>query len=172
MTGTDSSFPDSDERDMIEGFARVVVVEGGRVWLEPEQTASCGSCSSVGLCSIGKDALTARKLAARRFELPGSLGLQVGERVVVGIRDDTLVKGAMTAYGIPLLTILAGGIAGQEWGHSDGMAALGAATGLVLGLMMARVVASSLSARGVLTPRFLRRAYDLPPGAECNTDHG
>ncbi len=172
MREPDSSFPDADEHDLIEGFARVVAVEGGRVWLEPEQTSSCGACSSVGLCSIGKDALTARKLAARRFPLPGDLGLRVGERVVVGVRDDSLVKGAMTAYGVPLLTILAGGIAGQELGHGDAMAALGAFSGLVIGLIVARVLANHLSARGVLSPRFLRRAFDPPSDAECHTDHG
>ena len=168
MRETDSSFPDADGLDMIEGFARVVAVEHGRVWLEPEVTASCGSCSSVGLCSIGKDAGAARKLAARRFELPGDLGLRVGERVVVGVRDDTLVKGAMTAYGIPLLTIMAGGITGQEWGGTDGMAALGALGGLIVGLLIARVLANSLSARGILTPRFLRRSFDPPSEAGCH----
>ncbi|TAN77021.1 MAG: Fis family transcriptional regulator [Magnetospirillum sp.] len=172
MRGSDSSFADAEGLDMIEGFARVVAVESGRAWLEPEQTASCGTCSSVGLCSIGKDAGAARKLAARRFELPGDLGLRVGERVVVGVRDDTLVKGAMTAYGVPLLAILAGGIAGQEMGGTDGMAALGALGGLIVGLLIARVLANSLSARGILTPRFLRRAFDPPSDAECHTDHG
>ena len=137
-----SSFPDADDHDLIEGFARVVVVEAGRIWLEPEPTSGCGTCSSIGLCSIGKDALSARKLAARRFQLPGDLGLRVGERVVVGIRDDALVKGAMTAFGVPLVTLLTGGIAGQELGGGDNMAALGAVIGLVIGLVVARVLAN------------------------------
>lgn len=168
LTQDGSSFPEAEDRDMVEGFARVVAVDGKRAWLEPEQTKSCGSCSSVGLCSIGKDAVTERALAARRFSLPADLGLRVGERVVVGIRDDTLVKGAMTAYGIPLATLMAGGIAGQEWGGTDAMAAVGAAFGLGIGLLIARVVANMLSARGVLTPRFLRRAFEPPPEANCH----
>ena len=170
MSQADSSFADDDGHELIEGFARVVAVADGRAWLEPEQTSSCGSCSSVGLCSIGKDALTARKLEARRFPRPGALGLRVGERVVVGVRDDTLVKGAMTAYGLPLLTLLAGGIAGQEWGKTDAFAALGAVLGLVLGLIVARIVAKGLSERGVLTPRFLRRAFEPSQDGECHED--
>ncbi|CAA7617083.1 Positive regulator of sigma E activity [Candidatus Terasakiella magnetica] len=167
-----SSFPGADESDLVEGFARVVAVEGGRVWLEPEQTKSCGTCASAGLCSIGKDLGEAKRLEARRFQLPGNLGLRVGERVVVGVREDTLVKGAMTAFGLPLLTLLIGGITGQEWGQSDGMAALGAASGLVLGLAIARVLANIFTARGILTPRFLRRAHELPQEAECHPEHG
>lgn len=172
MSISGSTFPDADDGDLLEGFARVVEVAHGRVWLEPEQTSSCGACSSVGLCSIGKDALTARKLEARRFQLPADLGLTVGDRVVVGVRDDTLVKGAAIAYGIPLAAILVCGIAGQEWGRSDAMAALGALIGLVVGLIIARILAARLSARGVMTPRFLRRVSDLPVEGECNTDHG
>jgi sigma-E factor negative regulatory protein RseC len=168
LNQAESSFPEVENRDMIEGFARVVAVEGGRAWLEPEQTKSCGSCSSVGLCSVGKDAVTARALAARRFALPGDLGLRVGERVVVGIRDDSLVKGALTAYGIPLVTIMAGGLMGQEWGGTDAVAAMGAAGGLAFGIVVARLVANILSARGVLTPRFLRRAFEPPPDADCH----
>ena len=80
--------------------------------------------------------------------------------------------GAAIAYGVPLATILLGGIAGQEWGHGDATAALGALGGLIVGLIIARILAARLSARGVLTPRFLRRALDLPVEGECNTDHG
>lgn len=172
MTDTGSSFPDSNDQGLVEGFARVVAVEGGRAWLEPEETTSCGTCHSAGLCSIGKDGGNAKRKAAKRFQLPGDLGLRVGERVVVGIAEGTLLRGAATAYGLPLLTLLGGGILGQELYATDGMAALGAASGLVLGLGLAKLLANSLSARGVLTPRFLRRDYSLPPDAACTSDHG
>jgi sigma-E factor negative regulatory protein RseC len=169
----DSYFPDVDDRDMIEGFARVVAISGGKAWAEPEQAPSCGGCHSAGLCSIGKQMgdPTARQLA-KRFALPGDLGLAVGERVVVGVRDDTLTKGALTAYGLPLVTLLVGGILGQEMGRSDAMAALGAVGGLVVGLLGARFIAGILSARGVLTPRFLRRAFEAGPEDQCHTELG
>ncbi len=167
-----SSFPQTDDQGMVEGFARVVAVEGGRVWLEPEEMSSCGTCHSAGLCSIGKDGGQAKRLASKRFPLPGDLGLRVGERVVVGIAEGTLLKGAATAYGLPLTTLLAGGIIGQELYRTDSMAALGAFSGLVLGLGLARILASILAARGSLTPRFLRRAYAMAPDAACTSDHG
>ena len=34
----------------VEGIAHVVAVEGNRVWLEPEQTGSCGGCAASGVC--------------------------------------------------------------------------------------------------------------------------
>ncbi|EME71835.1 positive regulator of sigma E activity [Paramagnetospirillum caucaseum] len=168
----ESFFPNADDRDMVEGFARVVALSGGKAWAEPEPAQSCGGCHSAGLCSIGKQGKTSAHQLAKRFALPGDLGLAVGERVVVGVREDTLTKGALTAYGLPLLALLAGGIMGQEFGHSDGYAALGAAGGLAAGLLAARVVAGILSARGVLTPRFLRRAFEVPVDGTCHTEHG
>ncbi|ARJ65270.1 Fis family transcriptional regulator [Magnetospirillum sp. ME-1] len=168
-----STFPDANDRDMVEGFARVVAISGGKAWAEPEPVAGCGTCHSAGLCSIGKQMgdPSARQLA-KRFALPGDLGLAVGERVVVGVREDTLTKGALTAYGLPLLTLLAGGIAGQEMGHSDSMAAMGAVGGMLVGLLGARIISGYLSARGVLTPRYLRRAFEAPVDGSCHTEHG
>jgi sigma-E factor negative regulatory protein RseC len=173
MSNSLSTFPDADDRDMVEGFARIVAITGGKAWAEPEPVAGCGTCHSAGLCSIGKQMgdPSARQLA-KRFALPGDLGLVVGDRVVVGVREDTLTKGALTAYGLPLLTLLAGGIMGQELGQSDGYAALGAAGGMLVGLLGARLVADFLSARGVLTPRFLRHAFEAPADGTCHTEHG
>jgi sigma-E factor negative regulatory protein RseC len=168
-----STFPDADDRDMVEGFARIVAVSGGKAWAEPEPVAGCGTCHSAGLCSIGKQLgdPNARQLA-KRFALPGNLGLVVGDRVVVGVREDTLTKGALIAYGLPLLTLLVGGIAGQEIGHSDGYAALGAVSGLLAGLLGTWIISGHLSARGVLTPRFLRRAFEAPADGTCHTEFG
>ncbi len=167
-----STFPDSGTHGLIEGFARVVAVDDGRAWLEPEETTSCGTCHSAGLCSIGKNGGNAGRLAAKRFPLPGELGLRVGERVVVGISEGALLRGAATAYLLPLVILLAGGILGQELYGTDSMAATGAVGGLVLGLGLARVVANQLSARGVLTPRFLHRAYAPASEAVCTSEHG
>lgn len=172
MNDAGSSFPETNDQGLVEGFARVVAVEGGKAWLEPEEMSSCGTCHSAGLCSIGKDGGNAKRMAAKRFQLPGDLGLKVGERVVVGISEGVLLRGAATAYGLPLVTLLAGGILGQEMYGTDAMSALGAFSGLALGLVFARILASSLSARGTLTPRFLRKAYGLPSDASCTTDHG
>lgn len=173
MSDPQSTFPDADDHDMVEGFARIVAVNGGGAWAEPEPVAGCGTCHSAGLCSIGKQMGNAsERQMAKRFALPGDLGLCVGDRVVVGIRQDTLTKGALVAYGLPLIFLLAGGIAGQEIAHRDAVAALGAAVGLAIGLLASRLVAARLSARGVLAPRFLRRAFDLPADGNCHTEFG
>lgn len=170
MHASGSSLPSPDDAELVEAFARVVKVEPGQVWLEPEQTSSCGGCRSAGVCGVGGG--NPKKLELRRFTLPGDLGLRLGERVVVGISESTLSTGALVAFGVPLLCLIAGGITGQELGKSDGLAFVGAMGGLAVGLLMSRLLAGWMAARGQLTPRYLRRAYQPPAGSGCDTDQG
>jgi len=143
--------------DFVEGVARVVEVAGARAWLEPEQTTSCGHCAASGSCGAKGLGTIANRVAARRFALTDHPGLRVGERVVVGVRSDALVKAALTAYAIPLATLfLGGGLAQWAWG-SDGTTILASLAGLSLGLGLARLGAGRLFASGASAPRFLRR---------------
>ncbi len=143
---------------MIEGFAHVVAVEGGVVWLEPEQTSSCGSCASSSACGAKGIGTTASRLEARRFQIDNKDNLTVGERVVVGIRENALVKASLTAYAVPLATMLGAGAIAQWAAGSDGITMAAMVAGLVLGLGIARLSAGYMSSRGDLAPRFLRRA--------------
>lgn len=158
---------------LVEGIARVVAVADGRAWLEPEQTASCGHCAASGHC-VGQEqdgiGSISRRLEARRFAVPDHLAgrvLHAGERVVIGVGQRSLVKAAFLAYGLPLLfaIVVAGWLQG-EYGD-DLTTLLGMSGGLVLGLLVARLGARWLAARGELTPRLLRLAR---PGETCATD--
>ena len=158
----------------VEGIARVVGIEGGLAWLEPEQTTSCGHCASSASCGTGQReaagiGTVASRLAARRFaldNLEGAAALQVGERVVIGVGEGALLGAALTAYGLPLLTALIGGSLGQGIYGEDAAAMLGMVGGLAFGLFVARLLARRLAARGDLAPRFLRRAR---PDETCAT---
>jgi sigma-E factor negative regulatory protein RseC len=157
-------------RSIVEGFARVVSLEGENVWLEPEQTTSCGPCASASACGAKSDQLGF--LEKRRFTLPNECELTVGERVVVGIAENTLVRASLTAYALPLATTLGCAVAAHLTTGSDGFSVLAALFGLGVGLLLAYVRAGRLSARGELTPRFLRRArFNEGPGGDmCATD--
>ena len=160
----------SPDLHTVEGIARVVRIDGDTAWFEPEQTSSCGHCASAASCGA-RDAnpatgigTVASRNAVRRFSLDNAYGLRVGERVVVGVAERALIRAALTAYGLPLLTALtAGGIAESTFG-SDLATMAAMAGGLLGGLLLARLVARRLSSRGELAPHFLRRAK---PGETC-----
>jgi sigma-E factor negative regulatory protein RseC len=152
----------------VEGTARVVAVEGNLVWLEPEQTGSCGSCASSGLCGAKGIGTIASRLELRRFALANDRGLRVGERVVVGVSEQALLKASGTAYALPLVAMLGLGAVAQWAAGSDGITMVGMVVGLALGLVAARFGARWLTARGQLAPRLLRRADGA--GETCRID--
>ncbi|MCR6632779.1 MAG: SoxR reducing system RseC family protein [Magnetospirillum sp.] len=165
MAHAASSLPDANDRDLIEGVARVVSIDGGMAWLEPEQTTACGSCHSAAVCGAKPGSA---RLVARRFQMRNDHGFQVGERVVVGIPEDTLRRASLTAYGIPLLFMLVAGVTVQKLGGGDLGAALATIAGLAIGLLLVRFKSQRLSRRGELAPRYLRRAFGSD--AECGHD--
>lgn len=158
---------------LVEGIVRVVRLEGGSAWLEPEQTAGCGSCAASAACGTasaqapGIGTITSR-LEARRFKLddvPEQLHLRVGDRIVIGLDNRALIKGSLIAYALPLFTSLMGCAVGNGlYDGSDGATLLGAVVGLAVGLLGTKILASRLTARGDLAPQFLRWAQ---PGETC-----
>lgn len=163
--------PNAAQRS-VEGIARVVRVTDDQLWLEPEQTTSCGHCASSASCGIetreaaGIGTVTSR-LQERRFVVdnPGA-GYREGDRLVVGVSEGSLLKASLTAYGLPLLFALTAGSLTQAAYGEDLTTIFGMAGGLLLGLVAARFNARRLAARGDLVPYILRRAR---PDETCGT---
>ncbi len=121
---------------MIETRARVIETGNGVAMVEAERQAGCGHCDTEKGC--GKSAMS--KLFCsnpRRFEVIDPVGTKVGDEVRIGVRDGALLKGSLAVYGVPMLALLAGALAGNAYG-GDGAAVLGGAVGLVLGFLWAR----------------------------------
>lgn len=155
MTQLGDGFPNAGDREVTEGLARVVSLDGNMVWLEPEQTTACGGCASAKVCGAEPGS---RRLVARRFALVNRENLRVGDRVVVGVTSSTLLRASMIAYGLPLLLMLVSGVTAQKLIGGDGAAAAATLAGLLIGLVLVRLWAKRSSARGELTPHFIRRA--------------
>ncbi len=155
--------------DFVEGAARVVAVDGAQVWLEPEPGTSCGGCAAAGSCGTKGIGTMASRLEQRRFPLthnPDGIHLSVGERVIIGVREDALVKGSLIAYATPLLSLLGAGLVAQALLGRDELTLAASVAGLLGGLALARSLARRLAASGAIAPRLLRRA-DSP--ASCAT---
>jgi len=163
----DKSMTDFSAPTMTEGIAQVVEVDGNMAWLVPEPGSSCGGCSSATACGTKGIGTVSSRLEARRFQLVNDAGLRVGDRVVVGVNENAVVRASITAYVIPLATLLTAGMLAQWAAGSNMITMLAMMAGLVFGLWLARVRAGHLMARGELAPRFLRRAS---MGETCNLE--
>ena len=166
MGETVDSSMDYSAPTMVEGIAHVVAVDGDMAWLEPEQNSSCGGCASASACGSKGIGTKAARLEARRFQLVNDAGLRVGERVVVGIRENALLRASLVAYVIPLSTLLTAGALAQWAAGSDIITMFAMFAGLALGFWLMRIGAGRLLVRGDLAPHFLRRAS---AGETCNS---
>lgn len=96
---------------MIEETARVVTSEGEYAWVETQRRSSCGSCSAKG-CGTGALAKVIGQ-RVQRLKALNRMGAAEGDTVIVGIREDALVRGSAAVYLVPLLAMLAGALLGE-----------------------------------------------------------
>ncbi|MDF0751939.1 SoxR reducing system RseC family protein [Marinobacter sp. 71-i] len=123
---------------MITETGKVVAINGDRVWVQTIRTSACESCSARQGC--GQRALTGVSGGrANQVLVTNSLGAQVGDEVTVAIDESALLGASLLVYALPLSLLVAGSVLGHQLsaGH-DGVAMLGAATGLALGFLVAR----------------------------------
>ena len=127
---------------MIEEHAVVVGIEQDVAMLEVVRRTPCGLCGQTRGCGIS---LWGRLFGHKPniFRAINEIYARVGDSVIVGIAEQALLTSALTVYGVPLLTLLAGALLagvifpgdGLEISHADRNAVIGAVVGLVLGLL-------------------------------------
>ena len=98
---------------MLEEPGRVVAVEAGAVWVETLRRSTCSACSANAGC--GQGVMEKLGVGQRRAYLRAltDLRLAVGDGVVVGIREDLLLRSALLVYLLPLLGLFAGALLAQ-----------------------------------------------------------
>jgi sigma-E factor negative regulatory protein RseC len=119
---------------MIEDIGRVVRVADDKAFIEVERSSACASC---GL-QEAEELTTGGKVV---FEAYNMAGANIGDRVRVQVKTGAYAKASLYIYGIPVLFLVIGAIAGAYAAaplkqSSDTMSALFAMGGLVVGIIM------------------------------------
>jgi len=148
---------------MLEETARVVSIEAGEVWVETERRSTCSSCAVEKGCGT---ATLAKVLGQRRtlVRVLTDLPLAVGDHVVIGIREQALLRGSLAVYAVPLLLLLAGAVIGELgagqglWGSAEAASLLLGLAGLVAGLLWLRRFSSRIHHDVNYQPVVLRRS--------------
>jgi sigma-E factor negative regulatory protein RseC len=126
--------------------------------LEIERKTACGLCGQTRGCgnSIwGK--LFAHQSTA--FKAQNRINAKVGDSVIVGINEKALLKSALLLYILPLVTMLIGAILASQIHDTNSSAMIGAAIGLVLGLLWVKGHTLSSSYFRLQQPVILRLAF-------------
>jgi sigma-E factor negative regulatory protein RseC len=138
------------------------VSDNSTATLEIERKTACGLCGQTRGCgnSIwGK--LFAHQSTA--FKAQNRINAKVGDSVIVGINEKALLKSALLLYILPLATMLIGAILASQIRDTNGYAMLGAAAGLVLGLLWVKGHTMSNSYFKLQQPEILRLATQETP---------
>lgn len=96
---------------MIEESGEILAVEPPYATVVTQRRSSCGGCSTQG-CGTGA---LSQVFAARSQEMRvlNPIDAQVGEQVVLGLEEGTLLRSSLAVYMVPLVTLIAGGLFGQ-----------------------------------------------------------
>lgn len=147
---------------MIEEPGLVVAVEGAYAQVQTQRRGACGGCSANGVCGTS---VLERYLGRRPVHLRAlnQAGANVGDRVLVGISEQGLLKAAAAGYLLPLLGLIAGALLGQSLGRWLGAVAtdlpslVGAAIGFALALRWLRRYSAGVERDPERRPVVLRR---------------
>ena len=124
----------------------VIEVSPGRAVVVCAGAAACARCAAGNGCGNGlMERLLGDRLRTVEARVPPSLTVAAGDVVRMSLADDSLVRGAATAYLLPLCGLLAGCLAGGALlpGSGDAGVLAGGMFGLMAGFALPR-----LSGRG------------------------
>lgn len=142
---------------MIEETGRVVAIEGDSAWVEIERRSACSQCSVSSGCGTSVLSQWFGRRSSR-IRVPNQFALKQGDTVKVGVSDQALLKAAFLAYLVPLLAMIVASMLAAGAGASDGVTALFAVAGLVVGLLTLR----SISQRTEQSRFQIRQMHHLP----------
>ena len=150
---------------MIEEQGRVVALEPGAVWVETLRKSSCSSCSANTACGQG---LMDRLGVGRQRGYVRALSqmhLAIGDTVIIGVREDLLVRSSLLVYLFPLLGLFAAALLADGLGLSEPLVILVSLIGLFASWLMVRWRAARVAENPLLQPVVLRALLVPVPAA-------
>lgn len=119
---------------MIEEHAVVTALQNNFATLEIERRTACGLCGQTRGCgnaAWGK----LLKHDSHAFTAQNPINAQVGDGVVVGIQEQSVLSAMFFLYIVPLLTLFVGALLANCFFDNQFYVMLGAVLGLVLGFL-------------------------------------
>jgi sigma-E factor negative regulatory protein RseC len=149
---------------MIEESGQVVGLEAGAVWVATWRKSTCSSCSANAGCGQGlldKLAINSQRANVRALT---DLQLAVGDRVIIGLREDALLRGSLWVYGLPLLGLLLGAWGAEYLAAGEPVVIAASVVGFVSAGLLVRWHSRRHLCDPALQPVVLRALLGAPMG--------
>jgi len=149
---------------MIEEQGRVIALEPGAVWVETLRKSTCSGCAAKSGCGQGlMDRLGVREQRGTLRAL-SDLQLQIGDSVVVGIREDVLLRGAFLVYLLPLLMLFAASLVATQLALTEPFVIIAGLGGFMVSWLWVRKRSQKSAGDAALQPVVLRAMLVGAPG--------
>lgn len=150
---------------MIEETARVVAVEGQYALLQTQRQSACQSCSVKTGCGTSVVSQVVGQRSSQ-LKVENILHARVGDEVVIGLMENSLVKGSLLIYALPILLMLGCGLLGdsvaQSYDYNRDLLASGfALTGFVLSIPLVRMLLNHTTLKQQMQPHMIRKVHTL-----------
>jgi len=147
---------------MITENATVVSIENNQTWIETQRKSTCGQCSASKGCGTSVlSKVIGNKLS--KMKAINKINAQVGDEVIVGLNETSLLKGAFVIYMLPLLFLFLFSFIGQYITQNIGIAnnellvIVFAIMGFLLGMKKVKSFSSSIEKNENYQPVILRK---------------
>lgn len=141
---------------MIE-TATVIAYQNGVATVQCSAKQGCGGCAMQASCGTKALSALAGEKNAPRFELMVTEPLLVGELVQIGLAEQSLLKGVLWLYGIPLASLIVSTLLLSQWFDNE----LLLASGMTFSLFCSWGFVKWRLAQKIFEPIFIRKLTPL-----------
>ena len=148
---------------MITENATVVLIENNQTWIETQRKSACGQCSANKGCGTSVlSKVLGNKLS--KMKAINKIDAKVGDQVVVGLNEGSLLKGAFIIYMLPLLFLFLFSLAGQlisqnlQINNSEVIIIIFAALGFYVGMRRVKFFSRSIEKNENYQPVILKKS--------------
>ena len=136
--------------------AIVVEVNGREVAVETERQSTCGQCSAKNGCG---SALLGKYFNRNKQQLvvETDLSLAVGDKILLGLNENALLRGSFIVYAIPLLMMLLLPLVVSQFDLSEFVSILSAVVGFSAGIIYVKYFSIVARSEEEFSPVVLKR---------------
>ena len=151
---------------MITENAIVISIENNQTWIETQRKSACGQCSANKGCGTSVlSKVLGNKLS--KMKAINKINAQVGDEVIVGLNEKSLLKGAFMTYLLPLLYLFLFSFLGQflsdyfQTNNNEAFVISFAILGFYFGMKKLQVFSNSISENEDYQPVILKKSNSI-----------
>jgi len=140
---------------VIEETAIVLEVRPQGVLLQTQRKSACQSCSVKSGCGTSVLAKAVGKRSSQ-FVVENTLGLHVGDQVVIAVDENALVQGSLLVYLLPLLFMMSAGLLAEWLFATEWVTIISTFSGLILSMTVVRLTFLNSHLKKSVQPHIVR----------------